>query len=67
MGYIELSVPASGSQIAAWYPADVTDAESLATPSLLATGPQTFPVVVPAPGDAGSLAPTDEGQSFNCI
>ena len=51
VGYIELSMPVSGSQIAAWYP---TDAGSPATPSLLATRPQAFPVVLLAPGDGGS-------------
>ena len=61
VGYIELSVLASGSQIAAWYPADVTDAESPAPPSPLATRPQAFPVVLLAPGDAGS------GKSFTYL
>jgi hypothetical protein len=60
VGYIELSAPALGSRIAAWYPTDVTDG-SPATPSPIATRPQAFPVVLLAPGDAGS------GKSFTYL
>ena len=52
--YVEVSAPLSAFRIGAWYPTDATAAGSPSTPSPIAAHPQPFPVVLLAPGDAGS-------------